>query len=87
MVDEATRELGRQIVDEVIRLQSENRRLRKHFTKINRLIFANGAPVGSKAYFEIRQIAAQLGEVLPEDPYFNDARYKEDAPPDDATLS
>jgi hypothetical protein len=77
-MDEATREPGRQIVDEVIRLQSENRRLRKHFTKINRLIFAEGAPLGSRSYFEIRKIATKEGEVLPEDPFFNGAQFRED---------
>lgn len=81
MVDQATRELGKQIVEEVIRLQSENRRLRKHFEKINRLIFASGAPVGSKAYFKIRQIATKEGGPLPEDPYFNGAQFREDELP------
>ena len=80
MVDKATRELGRQIVEEVIRLQTENRKLREQFTKINRLIFASGAPVGSQAYFEIRKIATKHGEPLPEDPYFNGAAFRSEGP-------
>ena len=58
--------------------QRENARLRSLFTKINRLIFANGAPVGSRAYFEIRKIAAKEGEILPEDPFFNGVRFRDD---------
>jgi hypothetical protein len=59
--------LTRKQLDYLLSLDIEIIRMQKLLNKINNIIFAKGAPLGTPGYFEIRTLARQTVHIKEED--------------------